>query len=88
MVRITMIVMTMILTKLMTNPSRVRRQQGTKTGCILGFCQQSVNEGVRNLTGKPVRFPNNSAFITEIRRFVPTSSYLALSPRRQLRQAT
>lgn len=45
MVRITIIVMTMIFTKLMTNPLRVRETtKGTKQGCILELLWQSVNE--------------------------------------------
>jgi len=57
MVRITMIVITIILTKLMTNPSRVRETAGTKTGCILGLRQQSVNEARRNSNRKiPIEF--------------------------------
>ena len=39
------IVMTMIFTKLMTNPLRVRETtKGTKTACILELLRQSVNE--------------------------------------------
>ena len=59
MLRITIIVMTMILTRLManrlmTNPSRLGQNRDV-TECILEAPRYSVNEGMPNLTGQPVQ---------------------------------
>ena len=56
MVRITIIVMTMIFTKLMTYPSRLGDDKRSETTCILESLRRSVNETTRNLTGWPAKF--------------------------------
>jgi hypothetical protein len=84
MLRITIIVMTMILTKLMANPSGLAQKTRDDTGRILKVVRPTVNEGMRSRTGKTGQVRINFAFVTEIRPFVPagSSSYLNLRPNR------
>jgi len=68
MVRITIIVMTMIFTKLMTYPSGLGDdKKGRKQGCILGLVGRSVNEATE-LDALTVK-PRSTASLTLVIRF-------------------